>query len=412
MQILRIRGGKPLEGTVAISGGKNAALPILAATVCFQNICTIRNCPDLTDIDAALEILTWLGALWHREGTTVTVDPRPIFRREIPEPLMGKMRGSLFFLGPLMARFGQSRICPPGGCPLGERPMDYHLEGLRKLGAQIRLTDAIDCRGTLTGSAITLPYPSVGATENLILAALGAKGETLLHNAAREPEIVCLCEFLRSGGCKITGDGTDTVSVHGGLPDRGAVRLIPDRMEAATYLCACAGAGGNVTLQKAEPAHLQAVLDILNRAGCRIETGEDWISIHSGMLHSPGPIQTGPYPAFPTDAQAPMMAAMLRAKGKTEITERVYTHRMNHIPALRTLGGHIVCQGNTATVTGMTYLRGGRVECTDLRGGAALVVAALATQDETEITALGHILRGYEDMAGKLRSLGAEAWIC
>lgn len=412
MQVLRIRGGRPLEGAVTISGGKNAALPILAASVCFQDICTIRNCPDLTDIDAALEILSWLGALCFRKGTTVTVDPGPIFRREIPEVLMGKMRGSLFFLGPLMARFGGCTICPPGGCPLGDRPMDYHLDGLRKLGAEISLGDTIRCSGALQGAEITLPYPSVGATENLILASLGAAGETTIRNAAREPEIVCLCDFLRSGGCRISGDGTAVISVQGGLPTRGEIQLIPDRMETATYLCACAGAGGSIVLQNTDGAHLKAVIQVLQNSGCQIEAGENTISIRATALHSPGTIHTGPYPAFPTDAQAPIMAALLRAKGKTQICEGVFSHRMRHVPALRTLGGHIVCGDNIAVVTGVTQLRGGRVECTDLRGGAALAVAALATQDETEITGLQHILRGYEDMAGKLRALGAEAWLC
>jgi len=411
LQSLRIRGGRPLNGAATISGAKNAALPVLAAAVCFEDICTIHNCPNLTDIDAALEILSFLGAVCRRSGTTLTIDPRSIFRREIPAQLMGKMRGSLFFMGPLMARFGFCRIHPPGGCPLGDRPMDFHLQGLGALGASICLDSAIECSGPMTAAEITLPYPSVGATENLLMAALGAKGETQLHNAAREPEITCLCDFLRSGGCKISGDGTSTIRIQGGLPGRGEVHLIPDRMEAATYLCAAASAGGTVTLNQARADHLTAVLDVLKHSGCHIETGETNVSLTASRLFSPGEITTGPYPAFPTDAQAPVMAALLRAKGKTTIYESVFSHRMHHIPALRALGGHIICRENTAIVTGVTHLRGGMVECTDLRGGAALAVAALATQDETEITGLKHILRGYEDIAGKLRALGADAHI-
>ena len=411
MRSLRIRGGRPLNGTTVISGGKNAALPILAAAVCFGDVCTIYDCPKLTDVDAALEILTWLGAVCKRDGTTVTVDPRPIFRQEIPEALMGKMRGSLFFVGPLMARFGHCRIHPPGGCPLGDRPMDFHIQGLTRLGAKVSLTDAIECFGSMEGTELFLPYPSVGATENLLMAALGAAGRTTLHNAAREPEIVCLCEFLRSGGCQISGDGSDTIQIQCGLPGRGEVTLIPDRMEAATYLCACASAGGTITLQNARADHLTAVLEVLTRSGCEIEGRKHSVTINAPRLHSPGNITTGPYPAFPTDAQAPIMAALLRAKGKTEIHESVFSHRMHHIPALRTLGGHIVCRDNTAIVTGVEHLRGAMVQATDLRGGAALAIAALATQDETEITGLQHILRGYEDIAGKLRALGADALI-
>ena len=409
MQSLRIRGGTPLRGTVDISGAKNAALPVLAAAVCFGDVCVVRNCPKLTDIDDAIEILTFLGAVCTRADRDLIIDPRPISCCEIPESLMNRMRGSIFFMGPLMARFGCCRIHLPGGCPLGERPVDYHLQGLKELGAKVSLDGAIECGGPMTGAQLLLPYPSVGATENLLMAALGAKGETVIRNAAREPEIVCLCDFLRSGGCRISGDGTDTIRIGFGLPDRGEVTLIPDRMETATYLCACASAGGTVTLRNSCGDHLGAVLKVLRDSGCEIETRAGRIEICAARLQSPGAITTGPYPAFPTDAQAPVMAALLRAKGKTVVHESVFANRMHHIPALRALGGHIICRDQTAVITGINHLRGGLVRATDLRGGAALAVAALASQDETEITGLTHILRGYEDIAGKLRALGAEA---
>ena len=397
-----------MAGEVTISGAKNGALPILAASLCFSEPCVIRNCPNLTDVDAALEILTWLGAGCIRSGSTVTVDPRSVCCREIPGELTAKMRGSLFFLGALMARFGSCRIHFPGGCPLGDRPFDYHLKGLHQMGANIRVDDGIHCAGPLKAAQITLPYPSVGATENLILAALGAEGETLIRNTAREPEICCLCDFLRSGGCTVTGDGTDTIRITGGLPQSGTVRLIPDRMEAATYHCACAGAGGSITLLGAEADHLEALLDVLRQSGCRIEAENGTITIAAAKLRSPGEITTGPYPAFPTDAQAPLMAALLRAEGTTVIHETVFDRRMHHVPALRALGGRIQCRDHTALVTGVPTLHGGQVHCTDLRGGAALVIAGLAATDETEITGLQHLLRGYEDIAGKLRALGAE----
>lgn len=407
MRSLRIRGGRPLCGEITVSGGKNAALPVLAAAVLFRDVCFIHNCPDLTDVDAALEILEYLGACYRRQGTTVIVDPRPIRRWDIPEWLMSKMRGSLFFMGPLMARFGRFVLRQPGGCPLGARPVDFHLSGLRQLGASI---DTLECSGKLTGCEIHLPFPSVGATENLLMAALGAEGVTTIHNAAREPEIVCLCDFLRSGGCDIQGDGSGRIRIAGGLPQGGRVTLIPDRMEAATYLCAAAAAGGRVVLHHGEPGHLRAVIDVLRRAGCGIEEGET-MTLRSDGLTAPGEIVTGPYPEFPTDAQAPIMAALLRAKGECLIRERVFSHRMHHIPALRAMGGDISLEADTALIRGVDRLHGASVEVTDLRGGAALMIAALAAEGETKITGLGHLLRGYEDIPGKLRALGAQAYL-
>lgn len=408
MQSLRIRGGKPLTGELRISGGKNAALPVLASTVMFRDVCEIQDCPNLSDVDAALEILTYLGAECLRSGSTVTVDPRPIDKWQIPEALMCKMRGSVFFMGPLMARFGQCGMSQPGGCPLGSRPVDFHLRGLEKLGASVLCGESLQCTGPLVGNQIELPYPSVGATENLLMAALGAEGTTTILNAAQEPEIVCLCDFLRLGGCKIRGDGTSAIQIESGLPHQARMALIPDRMETATYLCAVAAAGGRADLQNAQPRHIQSVIEVLRKAGCEIQCKEKSIVIHAGGLHSPGEITTGPYPDFPTDAQAPMMAALLRAEGETRITEQVFSHRMHHIPALRAMGGRIECFGGTAVITGTDRLHGASVEATDLRGGAALAVAALAAEDETEIRSMWHLLRGYEDIAGKLRALGAE----
>ena len=311
MRTLRIRGGRPLNGRIRISGGKNAALPVLAACVCFREPCVVQDCPDLTDVDAALDILASLGARWSRQGSTVTVDPRPVCRWEIPPEQMAKMRGSLFFMGPLMARFGACTLHMPGGCAIGERPVDFHLRGLEQLGARVEQRDSISCKGALRGTDVFLPYPSVGATENLLMAALGAEGDTRIHNAAREPEICCLCDFLRSGGCRISGDGTGTIHIRSGLPLAGQVRLIPDRMEAATYLCAVASAGGKITLENARGEHLSAVTQVLTRAGCEILAGEHEITLSAGDLISPGRIETGPYPEFPTDAQATVMAAQI-----------------------------------------------------------------------------------------------------
>lgn len=409
MQILRIRGGKPLEGMIHISGAKNAALPVLAACVLFSDICRVENCPDLLDVDAAVDILEYLGAQCVREGDCITVDPRKIFRWEIPARLMQRMRGSVFFLGPLMARFGRCTLAMPGGCPLGKRPVDYHVNGLQTMGAVFEPgEDILSCRGKLMGKRITLPYPSVGATENLLMAALGASSETTIENTAREPEICCLCDFLRSGGCRISGDGTSVIRISPGLPEKGEMNLIPDRMETATYLCAAASAGGRVRLENCCSAHLDSVIEIMRKAGCVIACEKNAMTVYADGLISPGTIETGPYPAFPTDAQAPLMAAVLKAKGECCIRERVFSQRMHHIPALQSMGAMIQLQGMQAVITGRKKLFGAKVRATDLRGGAALMVAALGVSGETEISGLGHLLRGYEDIAGKLRALGAD----
>lgn len=409
MQSLLIRGGRPLFGEIEISGSKNAVLPMLAAAVAFRGQCLLRGCPDLTDVDAALEILEFLGAVVHRTGSEIHIDPRPIDRWEIPEVLMGRMRGSVFFAGPLMARFGRCKLTAPGGCPLGERPVNFHALGFLALGAEEEGENPEVFSGNLTGTDLCLPYPSVGATENLLMAALGASGVTTIHNAAREPEIVCLCDFLRSGGCRICGDGTQVIHVTGGLPDQGEMTVIPDRMEAATFACAVASAGGGARLNRAVHGHLKPVLDALELAGCRIQRQPDHIIIESEKLKSPGQIITEPYPGFPTDAQAPFMAAMLRAEGESVIRETVFDHRMGHVDGLRAMGAQIVLEGNKARVTGVKELRGTDVSASDLRGGGALAVAALAAHGESRIMGLHHIVRGYENFAGKLHALGADA---
>ena len=406
MNTLLIRGGRPLHGQVTISGSKNAVLPMLAAAALFREPIRLRGCPDLTDVDVALEILRCLGAKTHRQGKTIEVDPRTICRWQIPGDLMCRMRGSVFFAGPLLARMGQCELGVPGGCPIGARPVDFHADGFRKLGAR---QNGIVFSGPLIGTEIVLPYPSVGATENLLMAALGASGTTIIQNAAREPEIVCLCDFLRRGGCRIHGDGSSQITVYGGLPTGADFAVIPDRMEAATFACAAACAGGEVCLEQADHTHLTAVLDVLERSGCRIHREEKRIILTCHGLHSPGVITTAPYPGFPTDAQAPMLAAMTRAEGETIIRETVFDRRMGHLSGLHALGARIDAFDNTARITGKTHLQGAELTATDLRGGGALAVAALAAQGESRIGGIHHILRGYEDFDGKLRMLGADA---
>lgn len=405
MQSLLIRGGKPLAGEIPISGSKNAVLPMLAATVLFRRECTIHNCPALSDVEDALAILRFLGAQVRRQGSIIRVNPEPVCRWDIPGELMGKMRGSVFFTGPLLARFGKCRLTQPGGCPLGSRPVDFHAMGITALGGKPEEGGVY--AGKLLGTRIHLPYPSVGATENLLMAALGAQGTTIITNAAREPEIVCLCDFLRSGGCVISGDGSDTIVIQGGLPDQGEAKVIPDRMEAASFACAVASAGGEGWLRGAEHTHLTPVLQTLEQAGCGIRTCPEGIFIRAGKLSSPEQIITGPYPAFPTDAQAPMMAALLRSSGTTIVKETVFSDRMNHISELTKLGAVIHRWGSTACIRGVEQLCGATVEAKDLRCGAALAIAGLAASGETRVKGLHHLMRGYENFAGKLRALGA-----
>lgn len=408
LQSLLVDGGNRLFGEIQISGSKNAVLPMLAATVLFKEPCCIQSVPNLTDVDAAVDILTYLGAKVERSGGSLCVDPRPIWRWDIPDELMNRMRGSVFFAGALMARMRKCRLTQPGGCPLGKRPVNFHIDGLTALGAEPDALDEQVYSGHLVGTEIILPYPSVGATENLILAGVGAEGMTTIHNAAREPEISCLCDFLRAGGCRISGDGTRCIRVKGGLPGSSRMQVIPDRMEAATFACAVASAGGDILLRNVQPLHFTPVLTVLERAGCSVYYSNDQVRVQAEELVSPGRVVTAPYPGFPTDAQAPIMAAVLRAKGTTIIDETVFSDRMNHIEGFRTMGAQVERIGNCAWIHGVQKLHGGTVTAQDLRGGAALTVAALAAQGKTTILGLRHILRGYEDFAMKLRSLGAD----
>ncbi len=408
LQSLLVDGGRKLNGTVRISGSKNAVLPMLAATVLFKEPCCIRGCPKLTDVDAAIDILKYLGAEIQWYDGDLMVDPRSIRKWDIPDSLTRRMRGSVFFAGALMARFGKCRLVQPGGCPLGKRPINFHVDGLTALGARQDSDDPGVYLGEISGTEIMLPYPSVGATENLILAGVGASGETVIRNAAKEPEIECLCDFLRAGGCCISGDGSEIVRIKGGLPSGADMQMIPDRMEAATFACAAASAGGDVIIEHVNTAHLETVLQVLERAGCRIDRFEHTIRLRSDRLHSPGTIITAPYPGFPTDAQAPMMAALLRAQGTTTIYETVFSDRMHHISAFVEMGAKIELNKNSAYIHGVSELHGGAVTAQDLRGGAAMVIAALAANGTTTIHGLNHIQRGYEDFTLKLCALGAK----
>ena len=413
MSCILVEGGKRLAGEVSVQGAKNSVLPILAATLLSRDTCVLRGCPHLRDVEASLEILRSLGCGGSWQDGCLIVNTAAMDRTEIPDTLMREMRSSAIFLGAILSRCGEATLSYPGGCELGPRPIDLHLSGLRQMGAEIDEEGGVlHCRAAcLRGCDIVLSFPSVGATENLMIAACGAEGVTRILNAAREPEIADLQGFLRSCGAEVSGAGSDCVTVAGGAPLHGcAYDIMPDRIAAATCLCAAASAGGEVRLSRAREDHLSAVTAALREAGCAIESDSGGITCRcDGRLRSIAPVRTAPYPGFPTDAQALLMAALLRSRGTTVFEENIFTSRYRHVDELARMGGVIRVSGRVAVVTGTERLRGSRVCSTDLRGGAALCIAALAAEGRSEITGLHHIDRGYEDLARDLRLLGADA---
>ena len=412
MSQLLIRGGRTLLGEVTIQGAKNSVLPILAATLLTAGEVEVRNCPRLRDVDASIRILRALGCEARWEGTSLLVDTADLHCCAISDILMREMRSSAIFLGAILARCGQAEMSYPGGCELGPRPIDLHLDGLRQLGAEIDDSGGrLHCRASrLRGREVVLSLPSVGATENLMLAACGAEGTTTICNAAREPEIQDLQGFLNACGGKVSGAGTSTVTVEGGRRFHGcAYGVMPDRIAAATYLCAVASAGGEGFLRGAKERHLSTVTAVLREAGCDIRGGEAGIFCACrGRLKAVRPVRTAPYPGFPTDAQAVLMAALLRSRGATVFEENIFENRYRHVDELTRMGADIRVAGRVAVVTGTESLHGASLRCTDLRGGAALCVAALAAEGETRVAEIGHIDRGYQDIVGDLGALGGD----
>lgn len=412
MEVWRIRGGKRLEGECTVQGSKNASLPILAASLLCPGTVELRRVPRLRDVDAALQILRHLGCRAEQRGDRVYINASGLSQCSIPHALMEQMRSSVIFMGALLARCGEAGLSLPGGCQLGKRPIDLHLAALRTLGADIEEQDGeIRCRpAKLHGGTIQLPFPSVGATENAMLAACAARGETLIRGAAREPEIQALQQALRAMGAEITGAGTDTVRVSGFHP-RGHVctRIPPDRIAAATFACACAGTGGKICLKGTDPQQFSTVLYFLNQAGCDIITQNDRVTVCSdGKLRAVGQIATAPYPGFPTDAQPVLMAALLKAEGESVFTENIFESRYRQVPQLRKLGARIQVSGREARVQGVRQLHGALLDATDLRGGAAMILAGLMAEGETRVRDEGHVTRGYENFDGCLRTLGAD----
>lgn len=411
MSSIVVQGHQRLVGTVRVGGAKNSALKLMAAALLARGESVIHNVPVISDVDVMADVLRGLGARVSRDGHSVLVDASGVASVETPYELVSKMRASIVVLGPLVARFGHARVAMPGGCNIGSRNIDLHVLGLEHLGAEIVLEhgfiDASAPHG-LHGAHVTLDFPSVGATENLLMAAVLAEGTTVIENAAREPEIGDLVDMLVSMGALITGRGSSTLEITGVSSLAPTVHsTVGDRIEAGTFLVAGALTGGPVTVTGFDPRHLEMLLQKLIQAGSRIEVGEEAVTVsHEGPV-LPVNIATLPYPGFPTDMQAQFMALMAIADGSSVITENVFENRFMFADEIRRMGADIDIEGHRALIRGVERLEGAPVRCPDLRGGAALVLAGLVAEGETRVMDIHHILRGYEDFTGKLVGLGA-----
>ena len=411
MDKLIIEGGRKLHGEIRISGAKNAALPLIAATLLTPGWHVIHNVPDLRDTRTILILLESLGAVWKREGDTLSINTKSLNNIEASYDLVKTMRASILVLGPLLARKGEARVSLPGGCAIGARPIDFHLQGLTKMGAHLELEEGYVTAFTdncLSGGTVYFDVPSVTGTENILMAAVLAKGRTVIKNAAREPEVGNLVDMLTAMGADIEGRDTDRLTINGVESLNAAeITTIPDRIETGTYLIAVGAAGGEVTLTNCNPAHLPALLEKLRAAGLVIKESESSIYVAKPSNVQSIDIKTQPYPGFPTDLQAQLMALMSLSNGLSVITETIFENRFMHVAELKRMGAEIQINGNSAIVKGVKQLKGAQVMATDLRASASLVVAGLAAEGVTEISRIYHLERGYEDMVVKLQALGA-----
>lgn len=411
MEKLRIIGGNRLSGSVRISGAKNAVLPILAASLLAADELVLHNVPHLADVKTMLSLLEGMGVTCHQDGETVRLCAANVTSTVAPYELVKTMRASILVLCPLATRFGSARVSLPGGCTIGARPVDQHIQALLKMGADVQIDHGfVDLKsGRLQGTKIVTDMVTVTGTENIMMAAVLAEGRTVIENAAREPEVVDLANCLRAMGAKIEGDGTSTIVIDGCDSLHGAEHsVIPDRIEAGTFMAAAAATKGDVTLTNVAPDTLSVVIDKIREAGAEIETGPDWIRVTMNSRPKSVSIRTEPHPGFPTDMQAQIMALDCVADGTAQITETIFENRFMHVPELQRLGADIQVEGHTAVVRGVEQLQGARLMATDLRASASLVIAALAAEGESIVDRIYHLDRGYDRMELKLQALGAD----
>lgn len=410
----KIEGGQPLEGTITISGAKNAAVAIIPATLLVQGCCRIENVPDITDVHILLDILKQMGAsVCQRSHDTVEIDCTNVGDMEPDPTLVRSIRASYYLIGAQLGRFGRSRVALPGGCNFAPRPIDQHVKGFLALGAEVEETDAyVDARAReegLQGGRVNLDVVSVGATINIIIASVLVPGQTVIENAAKEPHIVDLANFLNTMGAKISGAGTDVIKIRGVKALRGgAYSIIPDQIEAGTYMAAVAAVGGNVLIKNVIPKHMDCISAKLREMGARVIEYDDAIRVQKVRRLRRATVKTMPYPGFPTDMQGQIGVCMTLAEGVSRITESIYETRFfAYCEELRSMGAKIQVSGKTAAITGCEELHGATVKAHDLRAGAALVIAGLAAQGETFVENIHYIERGYENLIGKLTALGA-----
>jgi UDP-N-acetylglucosamine 1-carboxyvinyltransferase len=414
MDKLIVQGPVTLKGTVKVSSAKNATLPILVATLLCPFPVKFNGIPDLMDVSTILKLLQSLGVQVSKNGDEMIVDASRLENQHADYSLVKTMRASVLVLGPLLARYGVASVSLPGGCAIGARPVDIHLMGMEKLGAEIKIENGYikaKCK-KLIGTTIPLPFPSVGATENLMMAAVLAEGETIIENAAMEPEIDDLADFLIAHGVDVKGAGTSRICIQGTTTDKlkpaPSYRVIGDRIEAATYIIAGIMSGGDVRVEGYNPKHLGFVLDTLTKMGANMENGPDYTHVKKSTRLRGGIVETQPYPGFPTDVQAQMMALMSIVDGNSIITETIFENRFMHVPEMSRMGTKVTLKGNIAIIEGTEKLSGAPVMCTDLRASAALILCAIVAEGETEIQRVYHLDRGYERIDEKLTQLGAK----
>lgn len=410
MDKIIVEGGHRLNGQIKISGSKNSGLPLMAASLLTKERVTLSKMPDLADMRTMVRLLNHLGVKSTSIFKKIVLNAKSVKRKEAPYDIVRKMRASILVLGPLLARFGEARVSLPGGCAIGARPIDLHIKALEEMGAKIKLDQGyVEAKGKLKGARIVFDQVTVGGTENIMMAATLAKGQTVLENAAREPEITDLANMLRKMGAKIEGDGTSEIVIEGVDELKGCSHtVIPDRIEAATYMVAAAMNRGKVTLEDVCPAHVEAISQKLMEAGADISTTETTMKIVGPKTIKPVDLQTTAFPGFPTDAQAQLMAMMALADGTSTIVENIFENRFMHVPELKRMGANLRIEGHTVVVKGVKKLVAAPVMASDLRASASLVLAALVADGVTEIHRVYHIDRGYEGVEKKLRKLGAK----